>query len=201
MTRAQAAEMLNTFAYTHAGFGMLKKGSGNSCPLQGTFISCDILIYGPTIVHYDVASGADFDADAGASNMQPVWNSDGPCVLSDSSGCQMGNFLKPFPPAESPQVTSPAAPNSPQPTPTTGMDPEVRTFINAAAGAMDSMQGKLDSGLSKLDAMLALMASLQGQIAALPAQQTVPTSTGAIKFPVYSGTFLGQKFTLTPQKP
>src|SRR5256885_109157 len=47
MTAAQVGEMLNAVAWAHRaeGWGLLRKGAGNSCPLAGTFISCDILIH------------------------------------------------------------------------------------------------------------------------------------------------------------
>lgn len=196
MTRVQAAEMLNAFALAHPGWGMLKKGSGNSCPIRDTFISCDILIYEPTITHYDVASGADFDADAGTSNMKPTWNSDGPCVLGPSSGCAMSNFLKPFPAGP---ILPPILPPNGTPT-TTAIPPALQDFMNAVAGALDSMQGKLDHIGATADAIQPRLDGIQQQVAALPAQITVP-ALGKLAFPVYKGNIFGQAFTLTPQKP
>lgn len=93
MSPAQVATMLNQVAWNHRneGWGLLRKGSGNSCPLRDTFISCDILVHAPTIQHFDVLQDAENTA-------RPQWNNVGPCVLSDSSGCAMDKFLAPFDP-------------------------------------------------------------------------------------------------------
>lgn len=93
MTPGEVAEMLNTVAWNHRaeGWGLLRKGSGNSCPLRDTFISCDILVNSRTVLHFDVLRDAENAA-------VPQWNNAGPCVLSDSSGCEMSRFQAPFQP-------------------------------------------------------------------------------------------------------
>lgn len=112
MTPAQVAQMLNAVAWSHRaeGWGLLRKGSGNSCPLNGTYISCDILIHAPSIQHFDVLRDAENAA-------LPQWNNVGPCVLSDSSGCAMSNFLAPFDPGGGvtppPVVVPPSTPSGP----------------------------------------------------------------------------------------
>lgn len=186
MTREQAAEMLNSVASRHPGWGMLQKGSGNSCPLpNGVFISCDILIHkgssDETSIHYDVASGADFGDDAHGRNMQPVFNSVGPCVLGPSSGCSMTKFLSPIGVVvvQPPVVTAP--PVGPQPVGT--VDPRVLDFMNAVAGALDSMQAKLDRIVEATSVLVA--------------RPTVGPSS--LQFPTYRGSLWGQTFTLTPQ--
>jgi hypothetical protein len=61
MTGAQEADMLNAVAWKNraSGWGLLRKGSGNSCPLRDTYVSCDILIHAPTIQHFDVLIDAE----------------------------------------------------------------------------------------------------------------------------------------------
>lgn len=199
MTREQAAEMLNSVASRHPGWGMLQKGSGNSCPLPGgVYIACDILIHkGPTdetSIHYDVASGADFGDDAHGRNMQPVFNSDGPCVLSPVSGCSMTKFLLPL--GYTPPPVDPVKPVTT--TTVSPVPPAVLEFMAAVAGALDSEQAKLDAILLKLDAVLGQIAALKAHVDELPATQTVP-SLGKITFPVYKATIFGQAVTLTPQ--
>jgi hypothetical protein len=103
MSPGQVAAMLNQVAWNHRaeGRGLLRKGAGNSCPLRDTFISCDILIHAPSVQHFDVLQDAENTA-------RPQWNLVGPCVLSDSSGCSMANFLAPFDPGG--PVTPPYVP-------------------------------------------------------------------------------------------
>lgn len=113
MSPAQVAAMLNQIAWSHRaeGWGLLRKGSGNSCPLRDTFISCDILIHAPSIQHFDVLQDAENTA-------RPQWNNVGPCVLSDSSGCSMDKFLAPFDPGGTvtpPVVVPPVPPYQPPP--------------------------------------------------------------------------------------
>ena len=95
MTPAQVAQMLNAVVWNHRseGWGLLRKGSGNSCPLGQTFVSCDILIHAPSIQHFDVLRDAENTA-------LPQWSNVGPCVLSDSSGCEMSRFLSPVDPGQ-----------------------------------------------------------------------------------------------------
>lgn len=116
MTAAQVATMLNQVAWNHRleGWGLLRKGAGNSCPIGGTFISCDILVHGPTVTHFDVLQDAENTA-------RPQWNLVGPCVLSDSSGCSMDKFLAPIDPGGPvpPPVVVPPVVVQPNPLPTT----------------------------------------------------------------------------------
>lgn len=181
MTRAQAAQLLNDVAARHPGWGLLKKGSGNSCPrTDGVYVSCDILIYsadGTNGVHFDVMMGADFDADAGASNMKPQWISDGPCVIGPSSGCAMSNFLMPV--GGSPAPTSPGTVTGGG-APTTDYQTQVLTFITAAAGSMDVMQAKLDA---ITNALLTTASRLDALENSLKTGLPLPT----VKFPAYSG--------------
>lgn len=188
MSREQAAEMLNTFAYAHPGWGMLQKGSGNSCPIHGVYVSCDILINHETIIHYDVAMGADFD---GQPNMNPiVFNSVGPCVIGPSSGCAMDHFQAPFTPSGGPVVTSPAIPTPPPANPS--FEAAVRSFIEdvrAAIGRIETRQVAGEQWQADFDARTS---------AALAARPTTPTT--GITFPVYKGSLFGAGITLTPQK-
>lgn len=104
MTSAEVAQMLNVVAWAHRteGWGLLRKGSGNSCPLAGTFVSCDILIYSRGATeHFDVL----IDAEGRA---EPTWQSDGPCVPGPSSGCDMARFFAPVDPGNGPPDPPPA---------------------------------------------------------------------------------------------
>lgn len=134
MTPSQVAAMLNQVAWNHRaeGWGLLRKGSGNSCPLRDTFISCDILIHAPTIQHFDVLR----DAENAAI---PQWNNVGPCVLSDSSGCQMANFLSPFDPGGSvPPVVVPPVIVPPMP------QPPVYTDLSQVTLRLDAMAAQME---------------------------------------------------------
>lgn len=118
LTPGQVAQMLNAVAWRHRaeGWGMLRKGSGNSCPLGDMFISCDILIHAPSVRHFDVL----IDAEGRA---EPTWGDVGPCVLGPASGCEMSRFLAPVDPGGAP----------PTPVPTTGPTPAAPPVVVAAA--------------------------------------------------------------------
>jgi len=137
MERGQVADMLNAVAWKHRneGWGLLRKGSGNSCPLKDTFISCDILVHAPSVQHFDVL----IDSEDAAI---PVWNNVGPCVLGPSSGCAMSNFLSPFDPGGVTPIPVPV----PVPVPVPGVDlgPLLRRLevleedVKAQRGALDN---------------------------------------------------------------
>ncbi len=95
---ATIAKILNAVAWAHRaeGWGMLQKGSGNSCPIAGTFVSCDILIHKPSVTHWDVLNNAEGD---GTGTAAAQFNLVGPCVLGPASGCAMSRFLDPVDPA------------------------------------------------------------------------------------------------------
>jgi hypothetical protein len=111
---ADIAKVLNAVAWAHRaeGWGLLKKGAGNSCPLAGTFISCDILINSQSKHHFDVLQNAEGD---GTGTAIPQWNDDGICELGPTSGCEMSRFLAPVDPGGSP-TADPAPVPTPQPT-------------------------------------------------------------------------------------
>lgn len=113
MSRAEVASLLNAVAWRHRaeGWGLLRKGSGNSCPLGDTFISCDILVNARTVTHFDVLIDAENTA-------RPNWGDDGPCVISPSSGCAMSNFMAPIDPGSS----APTSGTTPPSTGTTSTD-------------------------------------------------------------------------------
>lgn len=192
MSREQAATYLNDFAYSHEGWGLLKKGSGNSCPLHETYVSCDILIHkgatDETSIHYDVAGQADFD---GGNNMAPAFNPVGPCVLGPSSGCSMTNFLPPYVPAGG----GPQPPSQPPVGPVVPSDFEsaVRSFIEdvrAAIGRLEQAQGQSDARLVSLEESVAVLVSRSvGGGGSLP----------PIVFPVYKGSLFGVGVTLKPE--
>lgn len=111
MTPEQVGELLNRVAWEHRadGWGLLRKGSGTRCPVpHGGEASCDILIHGPSVTHFDVLA----DAEGVAT---PVWRDVGPCVLGPGSGCAMANFLAPVAPSDSPQPIPEPPVHSPQP--------------------------------------------------------------------------------------
>lgn len=106
------AKVLNAVAWKHRaeGWGLLRKGAGNSCPLNGIYISCDVLVHAPSVTHWDALRNAEGD---GTGTAEPQFNPDGPCVLSPSSGCEMRNFQAPFAPDGAPA----SPPNTPPPPP------------------------------------------------------------------------------------
>lgn len=187
MTRESTAALLNRVAYDHRaeGWGLLRKGSGNSCPIAGTFVSCDILVHAPSVMHYDVLM------DAVTTN-KPQWNSAGPCVLSDSSGCEMGHFLAPVPydgavvisppPSPPPDLTGRVVSTNPE------LEAEVRTLhadVDRLAATVQRLSEQLERSYVDLVAHFNL----------LPSQITVPPFTA----PTYRGTLFGVPVTLKPQ--
>lgn len=93
MSPEQHGEYLNRVAWEHRneGWGLLRKDGGNRCPApQGVYVACDILVYAPNPWHFDVL------IDSGVSDI-PAWIDKGPCVLSPTSGCEMGHFVLPVP--------------------------------------------------------------------------------------------------------
>lgn len=154
MTSREVAGMLNAVAWKHRaeGWGLLRKGEGNSCPLNGTFISCDILIHAPTIQHFDVL----IDAEGRA---EPTWNLVGPCVLGPASGCEMSRYLAPI------------DPGGPAPTPTTGggATTPVQTPVD-----LTQVYGRLDGLAAQVERIYADLAARDAerkqQIAAVDAR-------------------------------
>lgn len=147
MSREQVAQLLNAVAWNHRfkGWGLLRKGSGNSCPLGGTFISCDILIHAPSVQHFDVLRDAENTAI-------PQWGLVGPCVLGPSSGCDMSNFLAPVDPGGA--VPTPTPYPTPYPTP-----------VPAPVPTLD-----LTPVLTRLDAIYAQAERIYADLAARDAQ-------------------------------
>jgi hypothetical protein len=111
---AAIAKILNAVAWAHRaeGWGMLEKGSGNSCPIAGTFVSCDILIHKPSATHWDVLNNAEGD---GTGTAAAQFNLVGPCVLGPASGCAMSHFLDPVDPGGTVPAPEPVPPATPAP--------------------------------------------------------------------------------------
>lgn len=120
MTAGQVAQLLNAVAFKNPGFGLLRKDGGNSCPLSAVSIACDIMIYAPTIHHYDVLA---FDDDHGViiARLTGI-NDSGLCVLGPTSGCAMDHFLAPSDPGGSPPAPSPTPLPVPVPQPVPTLD-------------------------------------------------------------------------------
>lgn len=158
MSPAQVAAMLNQVAWNHRneGWGLLRKGAGNSCPLGSTFISCDILVHAPSIQHFDVLQDAENTA-------RPQWNNVGPCVLSDSSGCSMDKFLAPIDPGGAPPVVVPPVVVPPY------QPPPVYTDLTPVYQRLDSLSAQAERMFADLTARDAARAA---QIAAVDAHLT-----------------------------
>ena len=109
---ATIAKILNAVAWAHRaeGWGMLQKGSGNSCPIAGRFVSCDILIHKPSVTHWDVLNNAEGD---GTGTAAAQFNLVGPCVVGPASGCAMRNFLDPVDPGGAVPAPAPEPPATP----------------------------------------------------------------------------------------
>jgi hypothetical protein len=108
MTATEVGQLLNAVAWAHRtqGWGLLQKGSGNAVPLAGVFVSGDTLVYGRgQTEHFDVL--IDWENTA-----KPTWSSNGPCVLSDHSGCDMKHFFAPVDPGNPPPPPPPPPPPS-----------------------------------------------------------------------------------------
>ena len=107
MSKVELGRLLNDVAweFRFEGWGLLRKPQGNNCPHpSGVPIACDILVYSPQGVHFDVLRDSDGDA-------QPVWNNLG--------GIDMSRFVAPVgspgtepppPPTPDPPVPGPALP-------------------------------------------------------------------------------------------
>src|SRR5262245_6217458 len=131
---ATIAKILNAVAWAHRaeGWGMLRKASGNSCPLAGTFVSCDILIHKPSVTHWDVLNNAEGD---GTGTAAAQFNLVGPCVLGPASGCAMSNFLDPVDPAG----------NVPAPGPPSAPPPDLRPRVTMLEKQVQSLTGEIRS--------------------------------------------------------
>jgi hypothetical protein len=92
---AQIGEFLNRVAWEHRaeGWGLLRKTGGTRCPAPhggGLEISCDILIYQPTQLHFDVLID-------GTGAGTPTWREVGKCdPVFTFGGCDMARFLLPI---------------------------------------------------------------------------------------------------------
>src|SRR5436190_1526786 len=94
MSSAQLGDYLNRVAWQHRaeGWGLLQKTGGTRCAApQGIDVSCDILVYRPTVWHFDVL----VDATGTAT---PAWQDKGPCTIPPS-GCDISRFVAPIRPA------------------------------------------------------------------------------------------------------
>ena len=186
MSRAEVAELLNrvAWAYRAEGWGLLKKGSGNSCPLKDVFVSCDILIHkgatDDTSIHYDVLQDAENEAN-------PVFNSVGPCVLGPASGCSMNNFLPPF----APSGTVEPEPD-PQPVVDHSLDAAILSFIQDVRAAIGRIEQRQDTADSRV-------AALSEAVEVLLARPVGTGNLPAIVFPTYKGSLFGASITLRPE--
>ena len=169
MTKAEVAQMLNAVAVKHPGWGLLRKGSGNSCPLGETFISCDILIDSATGHHFDVLIDAENTA-------RPTWSDVGPCVLSPSSGCEMSRFVPP--------VIVPSAATAPAGVTTTSgtemsLGPllarveALERVVQALTTSAPSVEGALSQQANRIAVLTELLAALQVDRDALQARVVV----------------------------
>jgi hypothetical protein len=131
---ATIAKILNAVAWAHRaeGWGMLQKGSGNSCPMAGTFVSCDILIHKPSVTHWDVLNNAEGD---GTGTAAAQFNLVGPCVVGPASGCAMSNFLDPVDPGG----TVPA----PAPEPSATRPPDFGPRVTMLEQQVQSLTGEI----------------------------------------------------------
>ncbi len=154
MNPSQVAAMLNAVAWTHRseGFGLLRKGAGNSCPIAGTYISCDILIHAPSIHHFDVLQDSENSA-------RPQWNDVGLCILSDSSGCAMDHFLPPTDPGGTgiPPVIPPVIPP--------GVSPPgpVLTDLSGVYLRFDDLRSRSESLYAQMERVYADLVAHDGQ--------------------------------------
>jgi hypothetical protein len=183
MEPAQLAELLNRTAYEHRdeGWKLLKKGSGNSCPLKpgNVFISCDILIGGPGNPphHFDVLVASDEVA-------LPSWQDVGPCELGPTSGCSLANAIDPIRPTNTPAPI----PTPPQPSPVVDLAP-----ILARLDALNAVTMRLRSDLQFLAAAFAAESQELRRIIADIQSKPVPCSA----LPPYTGKNWAGRITST----
>ena len=94
----QRGEYLNKVAWVHRaeGWGLLHKPGGNRCPTpQGVDVSCDYLVYRPTLQGFDVL----------ADETTPAWS------LGDSFISQPERWIPPVVPTVGPVVPNPGTPD------------------------------------------------------------------------------------------
>jgi hypothetical protein len=149
------AKILNAVAWAHRaeGWGMLEKVSGNSCPIAGTFVSCDILIHKPSVTHWDVLNNAEGD---GSGTAAAQFNLVGPCVPGPASGCAMSHFLDPLDPGDTVPTTAP------EPGPPATAAPDFGPRVTMLEQQVQSLTGEIRS--------------LRDQAAALTATVTATTA-------------------------
>lgn len=109
MSHEHRGSLLNHAAWLHRndGWGLLRKEGGNRCPTPGGVdVSCDYLVYRPTMQGFDVL----FDENT------PVWNQ------GDNFAKESHRWVAPVPPAGHAPAPVPAP--TPTPVPTPDPDPE-----------------------------------------------------------------------------
>lgn len=100
MTQAQVAALLNAVAARNPGWGLLAKPQGFNCPAVQGPVACDILVWAPGGLHFDVL----IDAEGGA---RPTWDNKGPI--------DMARFIAPVGAGGEPPT--PVPPSGPPPMP------------------------------------------------------------------------------------
>lgn len=97
MTGPQAADLLNRVAWDYRAQGMrlLGKAGGENCPMpNGTLISCDFLVHGPTLTGFDVMSGA----QGGAGSVSAFTWGPGPEPLAEAIASGARTLVDPIQP-------------------------------------------------------------------------------------------------------
>lgn len=96
-THEDRGTFLNKVAWTHRadGWGLLRKPGGNRCPTpQGIDISCDYLVFGPTMQGFDVLG----------DETTPTWR------VGDNFSTTPGRFLLPIAPNSGTTEPNPGTP-------------------------------------------------------------------------------------------
>lgn len=132
-----------------ADYGLLLKSGGAGCTLSdGRRVSGDTVIYAPQAPsaagseHFDVL----YDWD-GARIATPKWDSNGPCVVGPSSGCDMSRFTR-----IAASMVLPGDGATPPPPPANdGSLDALKQQVSALASEVQSLKAQLTQTSDRLD--------------------------------------------------
>ena len=143
MSPVQIGQFLNRVAKAGGPeWGLLEKGSGNRCPTpQGIDVSCDYLVYKPTMDGWDVLEDAEGKA-------VPRWST----APNDNFASEPERWIAAVNVGQPPEPTpDPDPAPTPDPPPIVDLGP-ILSRLEALEAKASQLQAELDAAEAKLDA-------------------------------------------------